>query len=192
MPFVSTSVRIGWLNLDWWTSPYVGAHWLATEELPDQQWQAKPHHGALSQLLLISSHHLVELMLFRCIREVLDSAPGKFASLEERLPRATFEQAFNKWPQQLGYAPFDVSIQPYAAIKRLQERRNATIHKDSALATLSMAKSALFTAVEGSRAIALHFRGANGFPYQPVLQKYPLPEQPWFTEVKFLDRPTEH
>lgn len=188
MQHFSSSTSVQWLNLDGWSSPYVGAHWLATQELPDEQWQAKPHHGPLSQLLLISAHHLVELMLFRCISDILNAAPGKFPKHEKKLPRARFEEAFLRWPSELGYAPFDLQIQPFSSVKRLQERRNATVHKDSALTSLEMAKSALHSAVAGAKAIALHFHGPSGFPYEQVLQKYPLPGQPWFTEVAFIER----
>lgn len=188
MPQISTTASIGWLNLDWWSDPYVGAHWLATKELPDQQWQAQTHHGALSQLLLISSHHLVEMMLFRCIKEILKSKPGIFPRHEKQFSRARFDDLFSRWPKELGFENFDMTTQPYSSIKRLQDRRNSTIHKDSTLTSLNMAKSALYSAVEGSRAIALHFRGADGFPYDNVLAKYPLPVQPWFTDINFIER----
>lgn len=188
MRHISSSVSSGWLSLDWWSDPYVGAHWIATKELPDLQWQAQSHHGALSQLLLISSHHLVEMMLFRCVKEILNAKPGTFPKHEKQLPRARFEDAFTKWPKELGYDSFNMKVQPFSSIKRLQERRNATIHKDSALTSLKMAKSALYSAVEGSREIALHFRGAGGFPYDMVLEKYQLPVQAWFTDVEFIER----
>jgi hypothetical protein len=166
----------------------VGAHWLSTKELPDQQWQAKPYHGALAQLLLISSHHLVEMMLFHCIKEIFNKNHGIFLKHEKQLSQARFNDAFIKWPKELGFNSFDINVQPYASIKRLQERRNSTIHKDSALTSLKMAKSALWSAVEGSREIAVHFRGAGGFPYENVLKKYPLPVQPWLTDIEFIDR----
>lgn len=188
MTHISNSVRTGWLNLDWWSDPYVGAHWLATKELPDQQWQARAYHGSLSKLLLIASHHLVELMLFHCIREILEAAPGKFPKHEKKFPRAHFDDAFTRWPEELGYGALDLEAQPFLSIKRLHVRRNATIHKDSALASIKMAKSSLYSAVEGSRKIALHFRGEGGFPYDKVLRKYPLPIQPWFTDIDFIER----
>lgn len=188
MPPLSTSISIGFLSLDWWSNPYVGAHWLAMQGLPDKQWQAEPHHGPLSQLLLLASHQLVELMLFRCIGEVLTANSGKFPKHEKKLPFARFEEAFQVWPSELGFAPFNLDIQPFASIKRLQERRNATIHKDAALASIEMGRSALHSAVEASRSIALHFRGQDGFPYERVLNKYQLPIQPWFTDVAFIER----
>lgn len=190
MSYISSSTSIGWLNLDWWSTPYVGAHWIATKELPEQQWQTQLHHEPLSQLLLIASHHLVELMLFHCIREVLEAKPGMFPKHEKRLPCARFGEVFTVWPKELGYGSFDMQAQPYSSIKRLQDRRNDTIHKNSALTSLAMAKSALYSAVEGARGIALHFRGTDGFPYDRVLEKYSLHTQPWFTDVAFIDRRT--
>jgi hypothetical protein len=142
----------------------------------------------LSQLVLIASHHLVESMLFHCIREVLEAKPKMFPKHEKQLPRARFDDALTIWPQEFGYGSFDMQLQPYKSIKRLQERRNATIHKDSALTSLVMARSALHSAVEGARGIAIHFRGKDGFPYDQVLQRYSLPVQPWFTDVAFIER----
>jgi hypothetical protein len=180
------------LSLDDWSNFYVGAHWLATKELPDAQWKTEPHHGPLTQLLLIASHHLVEVMLYRCIREVLDANPGKFKEIETLLKRREgFTKAFTDWPAVLTSTPFDLTLEPYKSLKSLQLRRNDTVHKRSALASLEMGRSALFSAVEGARSIAIHFRGAEGFLYDEVLQKYPLPKQKWFSEVAFIERPTK-
>jgi hypothetical protein len=191
MVHLSVSVSVGWLSLDAWSEAYVGAQWLAQDELPEKQWETQPRHGPLSQLVLIASHRLVEIMLFRCIREILEASPGKFPAIERKFFRASFEEAFSVWPAKLGFLPFDTTAQPFASIKRLQDRRNSTIHKESALVTLEMARSALFSAVEGSKAIATHLCGAkSGFRYDRVLEKYPLPNQPWFTDVKFLERRT--
>ena len=188
MPPLCTSVSVSFSSLDWWSNPYVGAHWLATHELPEKQWQSEVHHGPLSQLLLLASHQLVELMLFRCISEVITANPGKFERQEKNLRRARFEEAFKTLPSELGFPPFDLDVQPFSSIKRLQERRNATIHKESALVTIEMGRSALYTAVEASRSIAVHFRGPDGFPYEGILKKYPLSAQPWLTEVAFIER----
>ena len=191
MVHLSVSTSIGWLSLDAWSEAYVGARWLAQDELPAKQWETQPQHGSLSQLVLIASHRLVEIMLFRCIGEILEASPGKFPVLERRLSRVSFEEAFGEWPAKLGFPSFDTTAQPFSSIKRLQDRRNSTIHKESALATLEMARSALFSAVEGSKAIATHLGGAkSGFKYERVLEKYPLPTQPWLTDVKFLERRT--
>lgn len=185
---VSASVSAGWINLDFWSEMYVGTRWLVVDELPQQQWQGSPRHGPLSQMVLLSSHHLVEVMLFSCIKKVLDASPGKFPKHEKKFAKATFHEAFYEWPVDLFTAEFNFSVEPYKSARRLHDRRNATIHKDSALTSLPMARSALFSAVETSREIANHAFGQGGFKYQAVLQKYPLGQEPWFSDVKFIDR----
>lgn len=193
---VSHSVSIGWLNLDGWSTTYVGAHWLATSELPAKQYQTSPRHGPLSQLLLISSHHLVEVMFFQCVHLILNASPGRFSDIEktfqdenENKKFITFGNVVKKWPQSLVSHPFDMSNEPFKSMECLKNRRNATIHKESALASLDMARSALFSAVQASRAISEHLLGAGSFDkYEAVLRKYPLPSEPWFSDVKFIER----
>ena len=190
MTLLSVETSATWLNLDAWSNFYVGAHWLATEELPNEHWQTEPRHGPLSQLLLIASQHLVELTLLTCVSEVLKANPNKFPKIEKKFPKARFDDAFKEWTIELTDRAFDTNLEPYKSLKRLQERRNATAHKESALTSLEMGRSALFSAVEGSKSIAVHFRGSNGFPYEPVLKKYPLRSQRWFSDVDFIERPT--
>lgn len=186
---VSSGFSIGWLNLDDWSTTYVGAHWLSTDELPAKQYQTSPRHGPLSQLLLISAHHLVEVMFFRCVSSILNASPGVFAGVEKKYEKKVFTDAVKEWPVALVGHPFDISQEPFNSMMRLKDRRNATIHKESALASLDMARSALFSAVQASRAISEHLLGVGSFDkYEAVLQKYPLPSEPWFSDVKFIER----
>jgi len=52
-----------------------------------------------------------------------------------------------------------------------------------------MARSALYSAAHASREIAVHFLGVDGFKYEEVLRKYPLPEAEWFFETGLVDAP---
>ena len=185
MPQLSTSDSVGWFNHDSWSETYLGARWLVENELPEMHWQTLPHHGPLSQMVLIASHHLVEITLFACIRTVLQSAPGRHPKHEKKLVNVRFKDAFTKWPAELLSTGFDLSVEPYKSAAALQKRRNDTIHKESALTTLLMARSALVSAVGASRAISLHMLGKEGFKYEAVLRKYPLDPQPWFSDVPF-------
>jgi hypothetical protein len=179
------STGAGWLNLDEWSTTYVGAHWLVTDQLPKNQWETSPRHAAFSQMVLLASHHLVEVMLFKCVRKILDASPGLHTSQEQEYTRAHFRKVLEKWPAILVGAQFDLAVEPFKSAVRLSERRNATTHKDSRVATLTMARSGLFSAVEASREIAHHLLGKNGFSYLKVLQKYPIEPQIWFSEIKF-------
>lgn len=185
---LSASVTSRSLSLDSWSGMYVGAHWMVTKELPPEQWQFRVHHGPLCQMVVLSSHHLIELMLFKCLKTLLDANPGKHQKLLDKFPKAMFHEAFYEWPEKLIGAPFDLDAQPFKSASLLHFRRNATIHKESALATLEMAWSALFTAVHASRAICETLLGAGTFLYEPVLAKYSMQDAKYFSEVKLLER----
>lgn len=117
MPLITSTTRAGWLNLDAWSETYVGAHWLVTNKLPHEQYQAEPVDGPLSQMVLIASHQLVEIMLFRCIRRNLETA-GKWSDVVEQMwTRIGFAEAFNKWilcrhRHKIHYANFRIMPTP--------------------------------------------------------------------------------
>lgn len=185
MQRVTASVSIGWLYLDTWSETYVGGRWLSEVELPKNQWETQAHHDPLAQLLLIASHSLVEIALFDSIQKILKATPGKFSKHERQFAKARFGDVFADWPKELGHSAFDLSIEPFCSVDRLRERRNQTIHFGSALTTLEMARSALFSAVDGSKAITEHLLGPDAFKYDAVLKKYPLGPQPMFSGVRF-------
>jgi hypothetical protein len=155
---INNYTSIGWNNLDIWSEPYVGAQWIAKNQLPQKHYESDVHHGPLSQMVLIISHHLNEVMFFICVREVLSQQSGRFQQIENSITQARFMDAFRCWPATLVGQPFDLSAEPYASVVRLANRRNATIHKESALTSLEMARSALYTSCISSEAIAIHLQ----------------------------------
>lgn len=184
MKSLQASTKIGWLNLDAWSETYIGANWILDNKLPRKPYQAEPVDAPLSQMVLIASHQLTEIMLFRCIRRKLEHT-GKLNSIFGHvLRRLSFNEAFEKWPKLLTNEPFPSKTQPFTAARLLAQRRNATVHSESALTTLQMARSALFTGVEASRAIQHHFEPGQ-FAYENVLAKYPVEEQSWFSESMY-------
>ena len=184
---VGSSHATGWLNLDAWSEMYVGAHWLVAEELPEHQYQAQPRHGPLAQMVVIGSHHLIEIIFFHSVKAVLSQSPGRFPEIENKYDGAHFGTAFKRWPEILVGCPINTDTPALRSAQALAKRRNATIHKESALATPSMARSALYSAAHASREIAEHLLGGDGFKYQEVLEKYPLPEAEWFFETRLVD-----
>tara|TARA_R110002074_G_C12453377_1_gene658761 strand:+ start:111 stop:629 length:519 start_codon:yes stop_codon:yes gene_type:complete len=166
---------------------YVGAHWLVTEELPEQHYQAQPRHGPLAQMVVIGSHHLIEIIFFHSVKAVLSQSPGRFPGIENKYDGAYFGTAFKRWPEILVGSPIDTDTPALRSAKALAKRRNATIHKESALAIPSMARSALYSAAHASREIAVHLLGIDGFKYEEVLGKYPPPEAEWFFETRLVD-----
>jgi len=186
MARVSTTMSFGWLNLDSWSEPYVGAYWIVSRQLPAEQHQTASHHGPLCQMVLLTSHHLVEVMFFKCVRSLIERRPGVHGKIETGYEKANFGAAFKAWPSVLVGTPFDMDSEPFKSAVRLATQRNATIHKESALVTLDMARSALFSAVRASEAIADHLLGPGAFKYGPVLAKYTLAEAEWFSTVRLV------
>lgn len=182
---VVASYGIPWLNLDAWSETYVGARWLVEDELPQKQWEALPRHGPLSQLALIAAHQLVEIALFSSVERLIRRSPGAYPKEERELSagKAPFTRVFTRWPQRLGKPAFDLTAEPFKSVEALRKQRNRTVHAESALVSLPMARSAVHSAVEGSRAITDHVLGARTFAYDRVLAKYPLKPQPPFSTV---------
>ncbi len=85
------------------------------------------------------------------------------------------------WLSKMTGKSVDLSAQPFRSSEALRKRRNETVHKSSALATVPMARAALFSAVETSQAIYLHT--GERFPYSSVLTEHPLFDEEWFSDV---------
>ena len=183
MAIMDTSSKIGWLNLDAWSETYIAAHWIIENKLPKKQFQAETVDGPLSQMVLISSHQLVEIILFNCIRQKLKDS-GKWNDVMEKvLIKLNFNEAFNKWPKLILGKAFPKD-QPFSGARTLAQRRNVTVHSESALTTLEMARSSLYTGVMASRAIEEYF-GTKLFSYEAVINKYPLSKSEWLTESMY-------
>ncbi|QSL91721.1 hypothetical protein JWV26_18415 [Ectopseudomonas toyotomiensis] len=180
----------GWLNLDAWSETYIAAHWLVTNELPAHEYQSETHHGPLSQMVLIAAHQLIEIMFFQCVRVITDGNPKQFTKIENKYQNTSFKKALEEWPEIITGTKFDLTQEPLKSADHLRARRNATVHKRSALTSLEMARSALFSAVEASKAISEHLLGEAGFKYNSVLYKYPLKQEQWFSQVKLINEAT--
>lgn len=189
MTLVTSSLTISWLNLDSWSETYVGARWLVNNVLPEKQYQSSPEHGPISQMVLLASHHMIEIVFFSCLGKKIEELSIPESEIEARiikLEKMRFYDAFTEWEKLVpGISPFAYDAEPYISIDRLRLRRNATIHKESALSSLEMAKSALYTAVTASKTIYQHFNKNAAFKYEAVLKKYPLDIFPLFSEVVY-------
>ena len=102
---------------------------------------------------------------------------------ETLLEDASYYHMLAKWLPAACGKPMDLSAEPFASTERLRRRRNDTVHKTSALATVEMARSALFSSVAGTREL---FAFANQpFPYEAVLDKFPALAETQFSSVTF-------
>lgn len=189
MKLISNSFTFTSLSLDSWSETYIGARWLIENVLPEEQHQSTSEHGAISQMVLLASHHMVEIMLFSCIKESLENSLEFRDKLDRnirKLEGQSFYDAFEYWsPKLLNGRRFPIDTEPFISMKRLRIRRNSTIHKESSLSSLEMARSALFTGLKGSEEIYFHFNQEKEFKYNAVMKKYPLDTYSLFSEVVY-------
>jgi hypothetical protein len=131
----------------------------------------------------------VEIALFSSVGHVLASAPETYPVAEREFSsrKPSFHRLFTGWPERLGKDAFDLNAEPYRSLAALRIQRNRTVHSESALASLPMARSAVYSGVEGSRAITEHLLGPGAFRYGRVLSTYPLSPQPPFSTVPPID-----
>ena len=184
MKKISKTIQVGWLNLDAWSETYIGARWLIENRLPDKQYQADSVDGPLSQMVLIASHQLVEICLFNSIQKYLEKQKKWNDVLAESVRKLNFNEAFNKWPKLITGSAFPKRQPPFSSVRELASRRNATVHSESALTTLEMANSSLYTAIKVSHAIQSHF-GEQAFTYETVVNKYPIKSTAFFSATMY-------
>ncbi len=167
---------IAWLVHDSWSETYVGVRRLAFEILPNPGSKQKAEDGPLCQLCLVGSNHLMEVALYKALYPHI---PGP------KLENATYHKMLELLETRS--ASLNLADEPFLSTERLRKRRNDTVHKHSALATVEMARSALYSAVEGSRAVfAL---AGTPFPYESHLVKFAPISAPHFSTVPFPGLP---
>lgn len=179
---VSSTLTISWSIHDSWSEAFVGARRLVYELLPQPNERQSAEDGALCQLALVGSNHLMEVALYKLLQPFAAASGSGVASLTAALlEEASYHQMLTRWlPAACGKA-VDVQAQPYKSTEALRRRRNAVVHKSSAPTTIPMARAALFSSVQGCRALFAH--AGVAFPYEGFIQKSSLPNEAWFSEV---------
>jgi hypothetical protein len=177
---VHASFTISWLTHDSWSEAYVGTRRLVYDILPPSIAQQTAEDAALCQLSLIGANHLMEVALARLLKPFASTHP---TFTTRKYKEASYWLALSHWVPALSGMPLLLDAEPFSSTERLRVRRNATAHKSSALATVPMARSALFSAVEGSKALYAHF-GVE-FPYELFFSKFPCPSEQPFSTVPF-------
>ena len=167
---ISVSVSMPWLSHDAWSQTYVGTHKLIYRLLPESTSQLEDDESSLCQLALIGANHLMEIALAK----VLAHCDPTLKSKESKY----YFDLTNTFPSLTGKAP-NLLTEPFRSTEKLRIRRNKTVHASSAVASVEMARSALFSATQGSRALFEHV--CIPFPYERFLAKRPMPdESPYF------------
>lgn len=158
----------------------MGTRRLIYDILPPSIGQQTAEDAALCQLALVGANHLMEVALARLLRPFTSTHP---TFTTRKYEEASYFLALSNWVRALSGKPLLLDAEPFSSTERLRIRRNATTHKSSALATVPMARSALFSAVEGSKALYAHFD--VDFPYESLFSKYPCPIEQPFSTVPF-------
>lgn len=180
---VTAEFTFSWLTHDSWSEAYVGTRGLIYQVLPASDGAATAEDGALCQLGLVGANHLMEIAIYSLLRPHA-KATGKVAALTEALLEdASYYHMLTRWLPAVSNKTLDLSAEPFLSTERLRRRRNDTVHKSSTLATIQMARSALFSAVQGTKALYACFDTI--FPYEPFLSKFPPPDETWFSSVRF-------
>ncbi|WP_298218041.1 hypothetical protein [Halothiobacillus sp.] len=176
---LNVSFTVKWSQNDTWTEAYLGVRRLVYDILPQTVAEQRVADAALCQLALVGANHLVEVTLGQVLRSFSAQAIQGFTT--EDLERASYYNMLSQWLPKMTGKTVDLSAQPFRSSEALRKRRNETVHKSSALATVQMARAALFSAVQTSQTIYLHT--GEGFPYLSVLTEHPLFDEEWFSDV---------
>ena len=154
---VSSEITMAYVAHDHWTESFVGTRHLVYTVLPEPGVKMSPEIRTLCQLALIGSHHIMEVALFGLLAPHAAGA-AQFSKLTESLlASASYHDMLTRWtPSAIGRS-VDSKKEPFTSTDRLRKRRNETAHKSSATANVPMARSALYSAVQGVKALYRHF-----------------------------------
>ena len=191
MRILSARATMSFLYLDSWSETYVGARWLLQNVLPEKEYQVSAQHGLITKMIIISSSHMVELMLSFCLKEKILKLNIPNQDMDNRLEcldRMNLYSMLNDWDKILPELEiFDTSIEPFISVNKLRLRRNSTIHKESSLASLEMARSALYTATTASEVIFKYIFPEVEYKYSKVLNKYPIEQYHLFSDISYVE-----
>lgn len=179
---VCNTLTISWLNHDSWSETYVGTRKLIYEIFPNKSSELTGETAALCQLVIVGANHMMEVALFDLIRPSIGAQPPAFSVTQAQFNDAGYYKALSNWVTPITGTPLDLGTEPFISTERLRKRRNDTVHKTSAIATVEMAKTALYSVVEGTKVLYAHF--GKPFKYQPFIENYPMPSELWFSTVR--------
>ncbi|MDY0362550.1 MAG: hypothetical protein RBR08_13945 [Desulforegulaceae bacterium] len=183
MVFVTSQISINWLSNDAWSEAFIGTRRIVYEILPSSNSEQKAEDGALCQLAIIGSNHLMEYALFDLLKPYVNSTNDKFSISKKKLENASYFFALKNLLPKIAEQPVNLNYEPLKSTETLRMRRNETIHKTSAIATVEMSRSALFSAVEGTK--YLYQICGQGFKYSSFLNKYPLSKEKYFSTITY-------
>jgi len=180
---VYASLTSSWLLHDSWSESYVGARRLIYEVLPAPDQRLSAEECAMCQLALVGANHLMEIALYKILLPHAKNGSASLSLTPAFLEDASYFLMLTKWLPATCGVNLDLKAEPFASTERLRRRRNETIHKTSAFATHTMARSAIYSAVDGVK--TLYSASGSVFPYEAVLGKCPQQVEEPFSSVAF-------
>ena len=153
---------LSWKIHDSWTELLTG-----TRTLLDflKKEQKKITKRSLLRLVFVSSHQMVEVMLFIQIEKTVKDKPIVKELFEYDLEkRISFRNALKKWPKILTGKKLNLKVEPLKSMILLSDIRNKAIHHEASISAnmdknkfyTTLGESAFYTAIESSKAIYNH------------------------------------
>lgn len=175
MPTISSSISVSWLNHSAWSEKYVGLRRMAFGILPENTREMTSEDIALCQSVVVGSSQLIEMAFF----EIIERYVGTKVSKKDY--DLQYFKALISLPSKIVGRNIDLTQEPFLSSEKLRKRRNSTVHKESLLADVKIARSALYTAVNTVFMLYEHF--GLKFPYSKFLNSYPIDEKVLFSNV---------
>lgn len=168
---------------DTWTELYLGVRRLIYEIIPPTSQKLTAEERAMCQLALIGANQLMEITLYKILAPYAKESERLARLTSALLDEASYHQMMTKWLPAISGNSLNLGEEPFKSTEKLRKRRNDTIHKTPANTTTEMVRSAIFSSVEGSKAL-YHFSG-NPFPYCDWLERYPQQIEQPFSSIVF-------
>ena len=155
--------ELSWKIYDYWSELLEGTRSLLDFLAGERKEITKRN---LLRLVLISSHQMVEVMLFIQIQEAVKDKPIVKELFKYDLKnRISFRKALEKWPEILTGKKLELGSEPLQSMIFLSNIRNKAIHHEAYIPTntnknisyITLGESAFYTAIESSKAIYNHF-----------------------------------
>ena len=177
------SFTISYSIHDTWTELYLGTRRLIYEIIPPVGQRLTAEERAMCQLALIGANQLMEITLYKILIPYAEDSK-KFAKFTTTLlEEASYNKMMKNWLPVITGTHLNFNEEPFKSTERLRKQRNDTIHKTPAYTTNAMARSAIFSSVEGT--IALYQVFGIAFPYRDWLDRYPQQIEEPFSRVAF-------
>lgn len=154
----------------------------------------------LTRMSIISSSYLAEQVFVKTVDSFLQDMPRSLSlppfclrlldkwKLNNTIKNCGISRALDEWPEILTGTRLSFDSEPLQSLKALIKKRNDLVHtildNCNYVKATEIATSALFTALEASKAIESHFFPIREFSYQGWLNCNEIPKGTLFQKLK--------